>query len=317
TDDRRARWVQVFGRLKPGRTVQSAQGPLQGLFTQIRGYEMTLPAAKEWSAYSRDQFMKGKLLVTSAAVGYSPLRNDFSIALVVLMCMVGLVLLIACANVANLLIARAFMRQKEIAVRLSLGCSRAALVRQLLVESLVLSALGGAAGIAVAVALTRTLLSLVPSDGQPLLIAAQPDGRILAFTLALTFATGIVFGLVPALRASRPDPWTTLKDTLGSIAGGSGSIVLRIGLVTAQVALSFLLLFGAGLFVRSLQNLKTTETGVALDNLVSFQLSPALSGYDNPRATIFYGQLIDKLRGLPGVQSAAMNTVPILAGTEW
>ena len=121
-------------------------------------------------------------------------------------------------------------------------------------------------------------------------------------------------------RAGAPrqpaDPWTTLKDTLGSIAGGSGSICLRKGLVTSQVALSFLLLFGAGLFVRSLQNLKTTETGVALDNLISFQLSPALSGYDNPRATIFYGQLIDKLRALPGVQSAALNSVPILAGNE-
>src|SRR5258707_15403398 len=137
------------------------------------------------------------------------------------------------------------------------------------------------------------------------MIAAQPDGRILAFTLALTFATGIVFGLVPALRASRPDPWTTLKDTLGSIAGGSGSIVLRKGLVTAQVALSFLLLFGAGLFVRSLQNLKTTETGVALDNLVSFQLSPALSDYDAPRAMALYQQLQERLRSSPGVKSAA------------
>src|SRR4029077_1343550 len=119
------------------------------------------------------------------------------------------------------------------------------------------------------------------------------------------------------LRASRPDPWTTLKDTVGAIAGSGGSLFLRKGLVAAQVALSFLLLFGAGLFVRSLQNLKTAETGVTLDNLVTFQLSPALSGYENPRATIFYGQLIDKLRGLPGVQSAAMNTVPILAGNEW
>ena len=106
--------------------------------------------------------------------------------------------------------------------------------------------------------------------------------RILGFTLALTFLTGIVFGLLPALRASRPDPWTTLKDTVGSIAGTGGSLFLRKGLVTAQVALSFLLLFGAGLFVRSLQNLQTTDTGVALDNLVTFQLSPALSGYDEP-----------------------------------
>src|ERR1043166_2537965 len=133
---------------------------------------MTLPRARTWSAYDREQFMKGRLLITAAAIGYSPLRNDFSTALVVLMCMVGLVLLIACANVANLLIARGFMRQKEIAVRLSLGSSRGRLVRQLLVESLVLSSLGGIVGTGVAFALTRGLLSLVPSQGQPILISA-------------------------------------------------------------------------------------------------------------------------------------------------
>src|SRR6202035_1218200 len=131
---------------------------------------------------------------------------------------------------------------------------------------------------------------------QPLLITPYPDPRILSFTLGLTFITGIVFGLLPALRASRPDPWTTLKDTLGSVAGTGGSLFLRKGLVTAQVALSFLLLFRAGLFVRSLQNLKTTDPGVALDNLVTFQLAPALSGYDNERATLFYRNLRDRLR---------------------
>src|SRR3954471_3970438 len=172
-DDRRARWVQVFARLKPGYTVDTAQAPLQGLFTQIRAYEMTLPAAKDWSPYSRDQFMKGRLLADGAAMGYSSLRNDFSTALIVLMCMVGLVLLIACANVANLLIARAFMRQKEIAVRLSLGASRGRLVKQLLAESLVLSAAGGSLGLAIAFGLTRTLLALVPQQGRPLSITAQ------------------------------------------------------------------------------------------------------------------------------------------------
>jgi predicted permease len=316
-DNRRARWVQVFGRLKPGYTVESAKAPLQGLFTQIRAYEMTLPAANDWSPYSRQQFMKGLMLVESAATGYSGLRNDFSTALVVLMCMVGLVLLIACANVANLLIARGFMRQKEIAVRLSLGASRGRLVKQLLVESLVLSFVGGLAGLGLAVVLTRGLLALVPSEGQPLLITAHPDVRILGFTFCLTLATGVIFGLLPALRASRPDPWTTLKDTVGSIAGTGGSLFLRKGLVTAQVALSFLLLFGAGLFVRSLQNLKTTDTGVALDNLVTFQLSPALSGYDEPRAVQFNQELLERLRFAPGVKSAAMAAVPVLAGNEW
>jgi predicted permease len=316
-DNRRARWVQVFARLKPGYTVETAKGPVQGLFTQIRGYEMTLPAAKDWSAYNREQFMKGQLLVTGAELGYSSLRNEFSTALVVLMCMVGLVLLIACANVANLLIARGFMRQREIAVRLSLGSSRGRLVRQLLAESLLLSSIGGLVGLGIAVLLTQALLALVPSQGQPLLISPHPDPRILGFTLALTFLTGIVFGLLPALRASRPDPWTTLKDTVGSIAGGGGSLFLRKGLVAAQVALSFLLLFGAGLFVKSLQNLKTADTGVVLDNLVTFQLSPSLNGYDNQRAVIFYDQLLDRLRSTPGVKSAAMATVPILAGDEW
>ena len=316
-DDPRTRWVQVFARLKPGWTAHSAEAPLQTLFMQVRANEMTLPGAKDWSAYARQQFMKGKLRVDGAAMGYSALRNSFSTPLMVLMCMVGLVLLIACANVANLLIARGFMRQKEIAVRLSLGASRGQLVRQMLVESLVLSGAGGVLGIALAIALTRALLALLPSNGQPILIQAVPDARILAFTLVLTFATGVIFGLLPALRASRPDPWTTLKDTVGSIAGTGGSLFLRKGLVAAQVALSFLLLFGAGLFVRSLQNLKTADTGVALDNLVTFQLSPALSGYDAPRAMTFLDQLTDSLRALPGVKMAALAVVPILSGDEW
>jgi predicted permease len=315
--DRRARWVQVFARLKPGYTAASATPALQTLFMQIRAYEMTLPAAKDWSAYSRDQFMKGRLLATEAAMGYSNLRNDFSLALRVLMGMVGLVLLIACANVANLLIARGFARQREIAVRLSLGASRGQLVRQLLVESLVLSCAGGLAGLVVAMVLTRSLLALVPADSAPILINATPDLRILAFTTALTLFTGIVFGLIPALRASRPDPWRTLKDTVGSIAGAGGSLIMRKGLVVIQVALSFLLLFGAGLFVRSLQNLRSTDPGVALDNLVTFQVAPMLSGYDTPRTVQFYRDLLERIRATPGVTATSFAAVGILSGDEW
>jgi len=316
--DRRTRWVQVFARLKPGYTAESAVAPLQTLFHQIREYESTLPAAKDWSAYARAQFLKGTVQIEPAATGYSDLRTHFSKALIVLMCMVGLVLLIACANVANLLIARAFARQKEIAVRLSIGASRGQLVRQLLVESTLLSFAGGTIGILLALAMTRGLLALIPNENGPLEIHAAPDARILLFTLGLTFLTSFLFGMAPAIRASRPDLWTTLKDAVGSIAGSGGSLFLRKGLVIAQVALSFLLLFGAGLFLRSLQNLKATNTGFRdVDNLVTFQLSPALSGYDPARANHFQEELLANLRALPGVKSAALSVVAVLHGDEW
>ena len=317
-NDRRARWVQVFGRLKPGYTVESAKPSLQVLFHQIREYETTLPAAKDWTKFGRDQFLRGSVMVTPAATGYSELRNSFSTAMVVLMCMVGLVLLIACANVANLLIARAFARQKEIAVRLSSGASRGRLVRQLLVESMVLSFAGGVLGTGLAVALTKGLLALIPAEENPLMIRPDPDLRILLFTFGLTCLTTLVFGFIPALRASRSDLWSTLKDAAGSIAGQGGSVFLRKGLVAAQVALSFLLLFGAGLFVRSLQNLKATNTGFRdLDNLVTFQVSPALNGYDGPRTVHFYNELLDNLRAVPGVKEAGLASDPLLSGGEW
>ena len=315
-DDERTRWVQVFGRLKPGYTIESAQAPLQGLFNQIRQHEMTLPGAKYFNAYTREQFMKGQLKLERADIGYSPLRNDFSTALVVLMGMVGLVLLIACANVANLLIARGFMRQREIAVRLSLGATRGQLVRQLLTESVLLSLIGGVLGIALSVALTRGLIALIPQQ-QPLLIQPTPDLRILTFTFVLTLVTGVVFGLLPALRASKPDQWATLKDTGGAVAGTGGSLFLRKGLVAAQVALSFLLLFGAGLFVRSLQNLQTTDTGIEMDNLITFRLSPALSGYEEQQTVNFYTELLERLNSSAGIKSAALASVGILAGDEW
>jgi predicted permease len=316
---RRARWVQVFARLKPGYTAASAQPAVQTLFHQIREYEATLPETRGWSAYGREQFLKtGTVTLEPAATGYSELRNSFSKALVVLMCMVGLVLLIACANVANLLIAKAFARQKEIAVRLSIGATRGQLVRQLLIESLVLSAAGGAAGVLLAVAMTRGLLALIPSEESTLLIRPSPDLRILLFTLGLTVATGLLFGLVPALRASRPDLWSTLKDAVGPKGGMSGSLFLRKGLVAAQVALSFLLLFGAGLFVRSLQNLRATNTGFRdVDNLVTFQVAPALNGYNDVRTVHFYDELLLGLRSLSGVKSASLASEPVLHGDEW
>jgi predicted permease len=315
---RRLQWVRVFARLKPGYTPESAQASLQVLFTQIRHYESTLPEASKWTAAERARFLKGTAVVEKAATGYSQLRNSFSAALTVLMCMVGLVLLIACANVANLLIARAVARQKEIAVRLSIGASRTRLVRQLLVESFVLAGAGGLLGILLAVWITKGLLGLLPTGNTVLMLSARPDGRILLFNIGLSLLTGLLFGLAPAYRSTRLDIWSSLKDAVGPVAGMGGAARVRKVLVTAQVALSFLLLFGAGLFVQSLQNLRDTKSGFKdMEHLLSFQINPALNGYALHRAKHFYQEVLENVRALPGVQSAGYSRAPVLAGGAW
>lgn len=315
---RRLQWVRVFARLKPGYTLGSAQASLQVLFTQIRQYESTLPEAKNWTATQRERFLKGTVVVEKAATGYSQLRNTFSGALTVLMCMVGLVLLIACANVASLLIARAVGRHKEIAVRLSVGASRTQLVRQLLVESFVIAAAGGALGILLALWVTKGLLSLLPTGNAVLMLSADPNGRILLFNIGLSFVTGLIFGLAPAIGSTRLDLWSTLKDAVGSVAGTGGGMRARKVLVTVQVALSFLLLFGAGLFVQSLRNLRDTKTGFEnIEHVLSFKVDPSLSGYNLPRAKRFYQETVENIRALPGVQSAGYARAAVLSNGAW
>ncbi|MGH9628857.1 MAG: ABC transporter permease, partial [Bryobacteraceae bacterium] len=316
--NRRSQWIQKFARTKPTYTVESARASLQPLFHQILQEEIMQPEMRTASEYNRDRFLKRQVRVEPAANGYSQMRESFSTALIVLMCMVGLVLLIACFNVANLLIARAMARQKEIAVRLAVGASKAQLVRQLLVESLVLSIAGGLIGIVLSIWTIRGLLTFLPAEGSALMLRAEPDMRILGFNLALALLTGLVFGLMPALQSTRVDLWNTLKDVVGAVAGTGRSVTMRKALVTAQVALSFLLLAGAGLFVKSLSNLRNTNTGFSgIDNLVTFQVDPALNGYDVPRLRNFYKELLAGIRSVPGVKSAGYAQVPLLHGFEW
>ncbi len=316
--NRRSRWVQMFARMKPGYSAESAKASLEPLLRQVLNYETTLPAFKEVSAYSRERFLNMTLNVVPAESGYSPMRESYGTALKVLMGMVCLVLLIACANLANLLIARSAARRKEMAVRMAIGASRGQLVRQLLIESLLLSLIGGAIGILLSIWMIRGLLQFLPADQMPLLLRAEPDARVLGFNLAIAVGTALLFGLAPALQSARVELANTLKDVVGAIAGAAGSVRLRKTLVTTQVAVAFVILAGAGLFVKSLYKLKDVDSGFRdMDNLVTFQVDPSLNGYNVEREKGFYRQLLDQVRAMPGVSSAGLASVPLLRGWEW
>src|SRR5439155_8679037 len=315
-ENRRSRWVNAFGRLKPGTSMQQARAGLQPLFHQMLEMEVQQKEFAKAAPLTKQNFLKMWIDLLPASKGRSNLREQFSNPLLVLMAIVALVLLIACANVANLLIARAAARQKEIAVRLALGAARKRIVAQVLVESLLLALCGGAAGLALAVWIDRTLVSFLPTGATPLTISTTPDLRILAFNLGVSLLTGIVFGLVPAPQSARPNLAPTLKDEVGSIAGGT-SVRLRKTLVAAQVMLSLLLLIGAGLFIRSLRNLKDLDPGFRTRNLLTFSIDPTLNGYKQERTLQFYRQLTDSLNAIPGVESASLAVVPVLENDEW
>src|SRR5258708_563809 len=315
-NDRRRRFIQVFGRLKPGMTRDRAKAGLQPLFHQILEREVQEADFAKASPYVKQQFLKMWMDTLPGSKGRSQLRQQFSKPLLALMAIVALVLLIACSNLANLLIARASARQKEIAVRLALGAGRGRLIRQLLVASILLSFVGGAAGLALAVWMDRLLISFQPPDIWGISLSAAPDATILIFTLLISLLTGILFGLVPALQATRPVLATTLKDEAGSVAGGA-SAGMRKSLVVAQVALSLLLLVGAGLFIQSLGKLKELDPGFQTKNLVMFEVEPTLSRYNPDWARDYYRQLLERLQTLPGVSSAAFAVIPLLIGDEW
>jgi predicted permease len=313
---RRFRWVNAFGRLKPGMTEDQAKAGLQPLFHQMLRMEVDQKEFAKAAPITKEKFLKMWIDLLPASKGRSQARQQFSNPLLVLTAIAALVLLIACANVANLLIARATARQKEIAVRLALGAGRGRIVSQLLVESFLLAFSGGVAGLALAVWIDRTLLNFLPPASTTLVISPTPDWRILAFNMGISLITGLIFGLVPALQSTRPNLAPTLKDQVGSIAGGT-SVGLRKALVAAQVALSLMLLIGAGLFIRSLANLRDLDPGFRTRNLLTFAVDPTLNGYKPERSLQFYRQLKDSLDAVPGVEASSLAVVPVLENDEW
>jgi predicted permease len=315
--DRRRQWIQIFARRKPGYTLESARASLQTVLTGILREELESPALRSVSARDRERFLARKILTEPAANGYSSLPTSYSRALVALMGMVGVTLLIACFNVASLLIARAAARRKELAMRLAIGASRGRLLRQLFLESALLAAVGGALGLLLSVVMVRGLLHFLPLNGMLATLRAEPDWRILAFNGGLAMATALLFGVAPAWQSLKLDLWSALKESAGSFGGSRGSARMRKGLVAAQVAFSFLLAAGALLFVQTLANLRETAAGFRdMDNVVTFQVDPARNGYSLPRLKAFYQQLLESVRALPEVKAASYAWVPLLSGRE-
>src|SRR5262249_3471757 len=235
----------------------------------------------------------------------------------VLMATTGMVLLIACANIANLLLARATRRQKEVAIRLAIGAGRGRIISQLLIEMLVLSIMGGALGLLFAYGADKALMSLyLPADSARLNITTSPDLRVLFFTFAMSALTALAFGLVPALQTTKPNVGKVLKDEASAVVG-SGNRGLRKSLVVVQVSLSLLLLIGAGLFLRSLGNLSKLGPGFTAERLIGFNVDPILSGYSVERTKLIYRNIVDSLGALPGVQSAGLASMRILENDEW
>src|SRR5262249_34828086 len=263
----------------------------------------------------RASFLRNVLEVLPGAQGRSDLRRQLEAPLSVLMALTAAVLFIACANVAGLLVARAAPREKEIAIRLALGAGRGRIVRLLLLESLALATLGALAGIALSAVTVRSILGVLPSSYARMELRAAPDLRILLFTAAVAVLTVLLVGLLPAGRATRPAMAPTPKEQAGTSSPRHARF--RKALVGAQVALSVLLLVGAGLFARSLLNLRDLGPGFPAENLVAFNVNPAHNGYDGPRTKDFFLRLTDDLRALPGVRSVAIASMGIMRGNEW
>ena len=314
-EDERYAWFYLFGRLKPGMSREQAEAALRVLYRQRQEEELGGEFFQKYPDL-KDRFLKQTFNLVPASRGQSDLRQRFEQPLIVLEWLVGFVLLIACANVASLLLARAAARQREIAIRTALGASRVQIVRQLLLESLILAVGGGVAGIALSAVLARALLRFLPFDPENLSLVTTPDLRILLFAAALTLTTAVVFGLVPALQASRVSPGMTLKAEAGSVAGGHGHVRLRKTLVAMQVGLATVLLIGAGLFVRSLQALRNVDLGFRTENVVTMGVQPA-TVYDEARKRQVFRSVIEGLATVPGVKAVGANSSRLLRGGRW
>lgn len=302
-------WIVAVSRLKPGVSRQAAQSRISALFRNglLHGDR---PMAKAEDA--------PEITLVSAQTGLTGVRRRIAPLLYALMLAVAIVLLIGCANIAGLLLARATARQREVAIRQALGAARTRLMRQLLTESITLSVLGGALGVLLAYWGSRALLVFAASaSGRPLGVSAELDMRVLAFTFAAAILTGTLFGIAPALRSMRVDLTPALKASSDGGHARQGPFRLGNLLVVAQVALTVVVLVGAGLLVHTLENLRRIDPGFATQNLLNFSVDATLTRYKGQRLAEFYNDLQERFGALPGVLSVSYSSDPLLSGSLW
>jgi len=314
-ENRRSYWAYLFARLKPGVSIEQARTAMNALYRPIVN-DVEAPLQEGASEQSMKRFREKPIVLEPGQRGQSSTHEEASTPLMLLFGITGIVLLIACANIANLLLARAANRSLEMAVRLALGASRRQLLTQLLTESVLLAILGGAVSLLVA----RWTLSgigalLPPQASETLQLELQPS--VVWFAAAMSIGTGLLFGMFPALHSTRPDLITTIRANTGQPSGARAAARFRTSLVTAQIALSMALLISAGLFIKSLVNVSRVDLGIKIDNLVVFGISPELNGYSRERSRTFFARVEEELAAIPGVTGVSASLIPVLANSNW
>jgi len=314
-ENRRSYWAYLFARLKPRVTLNQASTSLNSSYQAIIN-DVESPLQQGMSEQTMARFKAKQVLLEEGYRGQSVIHTEAKTPIILLLAVTGFVLLIACANIANLLLARAAARTGEMAVRLSIGASRGNLVSQLLGESCLLALLGGIAGLVVARWTVSFIAMLLPSDSS-LVLRFELEWPVVAFAAVVTLGTGIIFGLFPAVHSTRPDVLSALKGQTGQPSGARGAARFRVALATVQIALSMALLVSAGLFIKSLFNISRVDLGLKIDNLVTFGISPELNGYKPVQSRALFERLEDELRAQPGVIGVTASLVPVLTGSNW
>ncbi|MBI1876198.1 MAG: ABC transporter permease, partial [Acidobacteria bacterium] len=314
-DNRRAYWAYLFARLEPGVSVDEGRTALNGQYRAIIN-DVEAPLQKGMSEQTLARFKSKPILVEPGPRGQSGMTREAKAPLTLLLGVTAFVLVIACANIANLLLARAATRAPEMAVRLSMGASRRQLVTQLIGESCLLALFGGAAGLVVAQWTLNLMASILPAEAADT-VPFRVDVPVMIFAALLTLGTGFLFGLFPALHSTRSDLVSALKGQAGQPSGARTAARFRTALATAQIALSMALLVSAGLFTKSLFNVSRVQLGLTLENVIMFQISPGLNGYSPERSRGLFERLEDELAAVPGVNGVVASMVPLLSGSNW